>query len=107
MSVETTTIHDTRPSTVSTGVSYASDYRWHKKNKSKGSRSGMYGGQVTCSLRPIHFPGYVTWRWLSTGIEKWAGAPSCMNQPLWSAMVSNPCSNSWRICCRKPSILRH
>ncbi|GFV69543.1 hypothetical protein TNCV_2779581 [Trichonephila clavipes] len=36
--------------------------------------------------------GYVAWRWLSTAIEKFAGAPSCMNHVFRYTIISTPCS---------------
>ncbi|GFT85171.1 hypothetical protein TNCV_496321 [Trichonephila clavipes] len=37
----------TKSSTVATGVSCTSDFRWFKRKKSKGLRSGECGGQAT------------------------------------------------------------
>ncbi|GFT68583.1 hypothetical protein TNCV_1841811 [Trichonephila clavipes] len=77
MLAEATTIHAVKSITIATGVSYISDFRWPQKKKSKGMRCGQLEGQATGSPSPIHFPGYVTWWWLRTAIEKCAGAPSC------------------------------
>ncbi|GFT29593.1 hypothetical protein TNCV_4890471 [Trichonephila clavipes] len=49
-----------RSSTVTTGVSYTSDFMWLQKKKSKGLRwSGERGRQAADPSRPIYLPGYV------------------------------------------------
>ncbi|GFT43498.1 hypothetical protein TNCV_815431 [Trichonephila clavipes] len=63
--------------------------RWLQKKKSKGSRSGESGGQVTGLQRPINTPEYETWKWLNHAIEKCAGAPSCINHTSWCVVASN------------------
>ncbi|GFV00591.1 hypothetical protein TNCV_915311 [Trichonephila clavipes] len=40
-----------------------------------------------CLPRPIHLPDYVSWRWISTEIEKCADAPPCMNHTFWCTVT--------------------
>ncbi|GFX72280.1 hypothetical protein TNCV_4552021 [Trichonephila clavipes] len=59
MSAEATTIRVMRSSSVVTGVSHISDFRWPQKKKLKGLRSGKRGGQATGPSHPIYLPGYI------------------------------------------------
>ena len=69
----------TRSISVSTGVSYTSDYRWPHKYKSITVKSGNLGGHATVTLRPIHmFPNVSLRNWRAS-LVLWAGAPSCWN----------------------------
>ncbi|GFS61953.1 uncharacterized protein K02A2.6-like [Trichonephila clavipes] len=48
-----------RFSTLATGVSNPSDFRWSQMNNSKELGSGKRGGQATDPLHPIYLLGYV------------------------------------------------
>ncbi|GFV19242.1 hypothetical protein TNCV_1419291 [Trichonephila clavipes] len=83
-------------SIVSTGISYPSDFKWPQRKKSKKMRFRKYGGQRIGLPRLIHLPGYLALEWLRSAIEKWAGAPLCMNHRFWCAVVGALCSISKR-----------
>ncbi|GFW73285.1 hypothetical protein TNCV_2799491 [Trichonephila clavipes] len=82
-----------RSSTVATDISYTSDFRWPRKQMSKGLRSVKSEDQATGPPCRIHLPGYVTRRWMCTALEKYAEAPPCMNPTFLCAMAVTRCSN--------------
>ncbi|GFW26897.1 hypothetical protein TNCV_1377401 [Trichonephila clavipes] len=96
MLADVTKINAVRSSTVSTSVSYKSDFKWLQEKKSKGLRAGKRGGQAKDSPYSIHFPGYVAWRWFHNAAEKYAGVPSWMNHIFWYAVACIPRQNSGR-----------
>ncbi|GFX83970.1 hypothetical protein TNCV_4286901 [Trichonephila clavipes] len=74
LSVEASRIPDVRSSTVVNGQ------RRLIHGVSKGLRYGERGGKTTGLPLPIYLRGYVSWRWLRTGIEKCAATLSCVDQ---------------------------
>ncbi|GFU14230.1 hypothetical protein TNCV_3579071 [Trichonephila clavipes] len=99
-----TTIHGLRSSTVSTSVSYTSDFRWPQKKKSKELRSGELGGKETDPPRPISLLGYVKSRWFHPAVSRkmcW-----CANMHELHVLVSSGLYSlqqvweKWEICIR-------
>ena len=91
-----TVILATRPSSVSTTVSYTSCFMCPQRKKSRHVRSCDLGSQATGPPRPIHRIPKVAFRWFLTAMLKWASAhsPTLSSLHLRHRSFYNPSSAS-------------
>ncbi|GFT79543.1 hypothetical protein TNCV_1326041 [Trichonephila clavipes] len=95
MSAEATTICAVRSSSVVTGVSCTSNFRWSPKEEIQWNE--VREVCLTIGLqRPIHLPGHVAWRWFALQSKNVLMYHLRVNHTFSYAVATTLCSNSGR-----------